>query len=149
MYQWGIRSLRHANDCAICTVGRKEFHLFWQRLPSTSCEHDGRHTSKPRSNASRRISDESRPKCVAAALAGLSQLLYCPAGKPLQVGLSAVRILPQLLRLLLKPLQAHNHNLSGFTDRMLIESLAFPGVSPSYRHSCNVEVTIDSLPRRI
>src|ERR1035441_9017210 len=75
------------------------------------CEHDGRRTSKPESHAPRRICDESRPECSGAALTSLSQLLCRLAAKPLQIGLSAVRILPQLLRLLLNPLQADHHSL--------------------------------------
>jgi hypothetical protein len=86
------------------------------------CENDGRRTAQREFHSPHRICDESRPKCVGRALAGLSQLLYRSAGRPLQVGLSAVRILPQLLRLLLKPLQANHHSRSGFTNRMLIWS---------------------------
>src|SRR5664280_1209096 len=100
-----------AESCAIYTAAGKEFHLCWNACLIPRCEHDGRRTSKPGLHAPRRICDESRPQHLGGTLTSLSQLLCRLATKPLQIGLSAVRILPQLLRLLLNPLQADHHSL--------------------------------------
>lgn len=101
-----------ADPCAIHTAAGKRISSM---LGTPDFYLGAKMTDSARQNPDCMLHAESAMKAshntFGGTLTSLSQLLCRLATKPLQIGLSAVRILPQLLRLLLNPLQADHHSL--------------------------------------